>query len=697
MRYLRYLTVAGALVCSICVGPSVLVADEAVDTRRPPAITATDVPAVPAEFFERLRQYQNVRTAGFQGWAADGKGMLIATRFGNSLQLHRVYEPGGRREQVTFFDEPAGGRPLPKAADGALLVTMSQGGNENDQIYFFDRGTGRATLLTDGKSRNELGPVSEDGARMIVHSNRRNGRDTDIYVTDTRQPGGDRSLLETNGEFWIAADWSHDGSRLALLRYVSINESYPALLDVATKKLTPLPMPAKTNDNASIKSRASALGATAGLPSSAPPNLALLDELAVAPEAQPSQKIAFGAAAFTPDGGSLYVTSDARGEYLELAKVDLASGKYQWLAPGLGWDVSDIEVDADSGLIAFTVNEDGASRLYLLAADKPVAVELPLGVIAGLEFSPDGKRLGFTLARPDAPADAYSIDIAGGRAVGEATRWTYSEVGGLNPAKFVRPERIAFKSFDGREVPAHYYRPPGASREKRAPVVIDIHGGPEAQSRPIFSGPTQFLVIEEGIAVIYPNVRGSAGYGKTYLQLDNAQLREDSVKDIGALLDWIGQQPELDSSRIAVQGGSYGGYMVLASLVHYGERLRAGIDIVGIANFISFLERTSPYRQDLRRAEYGDERDAEMRKVFERISPLAGADKIRAALLVAHGVNDPRVPYFEAQQIAEKVRSAGRPVWTVYADNEGHGFAKKDNRDYLTAVQMLFLEKFLKG
>ena len=583
---------------------------------------------------------------------------------------------------------------------------MSQGGNENDQIYFFDRGTGRATLLTDGKSRNELGPVSEDGARMIVHSNRRNGRDTDIYVTDTRQPGGDTSLLETNGEFWIAADWSRDGSRLALLRYVSINESYPALLDVATKKLTPLPMPAKTIDNAQgdgsrfrPKTRlVSDATSRKRLPSpSAPPNLALLDELAMAPEVQRSQKIAFGAAAFTPDGGSLYVTSDARGEYLELAKVDLASGKYEWLAPGLGWDVSDLEVDTDSGLVAFTVNEDGASRLYLLGEGKPVAVELPLGVIAGLEFSPDGKRLGFTLARPDAPADAYSIDIAGGRAVGEATRWTYSEVGGLNPATFVRPERIAFKSFDGREVPAHYYRPPGASREKPAPVVIDIHGGSEAQSRPIFSGPTQFLVIEAGIAVIYPNVRGSAGYGKTYLQLDNAQLREDSVKDIGALLDWIGRQPELDSSRIAVQGGSYGGYMVLASLVHYGERIRAGIDIVGIANFISFLERTSPYRQDLRRAEYGDERDAEMRKVFERISPLAGADKIRAALLVAHGVNDPRVPYFEAQQIAEKVRSAGRPVWTVYADNEGHGFAKKDNRDYLTAVQMLFLEKFLKG
>ncbi|MGD9648968.1 MAG: prolyl oligopeptidase family serine peptidase [Pirellulales bacterium] len=662
---LRRLTVAASFVCLACASPSARGADEAADPRRPPAITTSDVPVVPSEFFERLRQYQNVRTAGFQGWAADGRGMLIGTRFGNSVQLHRVYEPGGRREQVTFFDEPAGGRPLPKADDGALLVTMSEGGNENFQIFLLDRTTGEATLLTDGKSRNELGPVSEDGARMIVHSNRRNGRDTDIYVTDTRQAGEGETLLETDGEFWFAADWSRDGSRLALLHYVSINESYPATLDLATKKLTPLPMPA-------VKG-------------------------AEDKDARPA-KIAFGAATFTPDGRSLYVTTDARGEYLELAKVDLANGRYQWLAPDLGWDVQDVEVDPNTGLVAFTVNVDGASQIYLLAAGgQPTPVELPLGVIAGLEFSPDGKRLGFTLARPDAPADAYSIDIADGRAAGAATRWTFSEVGGLNPATFVRPERITFSSFDGREVPAHYYRPPTATREKPAAVVIDIHGGPESQSRPIFSGTTQFLVVEEGIAVIYPNVRGSAGYGKTYLLLDNAERREDSVKDIGALLDWIARQPELDASRIAVQGGSYGGYMVLASLVHYGERIRAGIDIVGIASFISFLERTSPYRQDLRRAEYGDERDPEMRKVFERISPLAGADKIQAALMVAHGVNDPRVPYFEAQQIAEKVRAAGRPVWTVYADNEGHGFGKKDNRDYLTAVQMLFLERFLKG
>jgi len=265
----------------------------------------------------------------------------------------------------------------------------------------------------------------------------------------------------------------------------------------------------------------------------------------------------------------------------------------------------------------------------------------------------------------------------------------------LNPDLFTAPERIQFKSFDDRTIPAYYYKPRDASASKKAPVVISIHGGPESQYQPYFSSSSQYYVNDLGFAVIAPNVRGSAGYGKTYLKLDNAELREDSVKDIGALLDWIADQPELDESRVAVVGGSYGGYMVLASLVHYSDRLKAGVDIVGIASFTTFLENTAAYRQDLRRAEYGDERDPKMRAVFDQINPTSNADKIRSALMVAHGVNDPRVPFSEARQIAEKVRSQGRPVWTVYADNEGHGFAKKDNADYVRAVQVMFLKQHL--
>jgi dipeptidyl aminopeptidase/acylaminoacyl peptidase len=639
---LRSLLMIGFLACAVPASAE----DE--DPRRPSAIAATGVPVLPAELVATLAQYQNVREAAFQGWSPDGAGMLIRTRFGNSAQLHRVYEPGGRREQVTFFEEPTLGRPIP-SSKGQLLATLSKGGNENFQIYHVDLAAYRTELLTDGKSRNELGPVSSDGRRMIVSSNRRTPSDMDLYMVDPLQAGEWKLLMETSAQ-WNAFDWSPDGKRVLLARYVSINESYAGVLEPDTKTLTPLPSPG-------------------------------------------AEKGAVGEMAFAPDGRTYYLTTDVGSEHLRLARANIDKpGHYEYLTDDLKWDVDNFTVDAKSGKLAFTINEDGASRLFVLEGGKRREIKVPLGIVGGLEFSPDGQQLGFSLARPNGPSDAYSVAVAGG----ELTRWTYSEVGGLDPAKFVVPERIRFASFDGREIPAWYYRPAEASASKKAPVLITIHGGPESQYRPIFSPSTQFYA-SQGIAVIHPNVRGSAGYGKTYLRLDNAELREDSVKDIGALLDWIAKQPELDASRVAVSGGSYGGYMVLASLVHFGDRLKAGVDYVGIANFITFLERTSPYRQDLRRAEYGDERKPEMRSIFEQINPSANADKIVSALMVAHGRNDPRVPFFEAEQIVDIVRGKGREVWTVYADNEGHGFAKKDNSDYVRAAEAMFLRRFLLG
>jgi protease II len=640
---------ARLLLFALLLAPNSAQADDT-DPRRPAAITTTGVPVVPAELAERLARFQNVREASFQGWAADGSGMLIRTRFGNSAQLHRVYEPGGRREQVTFFEEPTTGRPVP-ARKGEYLATLSKGGNENFQIYCIDLEAFRTELLTDGKSRNELGPVSDDGQSMIVASNRRTPGDMDLYAVDRRKPGEWEPLIESSAR-WIPHDWSPDRQRFLVSRYVSINESYAFVFDMKTKELKALPVQTGTQGSSAI-----------------------------------------GEMAFAPDGRTYYLTTDAQSEYLRLTRASIDKpAHYEYLTSDLKWDVDDIEVDNKSGRVAFTINENGASKLFLLEDEKRREIPLPLGIVSGLEFSPDGNQLGFTLARPNAPAEAYSVPADGG----ELVRWTFSEVGGLDPASFVVPEPVRFASFDKSEIPAWVYRPKGASAEKKAPVLIQIHGGPESQYRPIFSPTTQYYV-SEGIAVIHPNVRGSAGYGKTYLRLDNAEKREDSVKDIGALLDWIAKQPELDASRVAVSGGSYGGYMVLASLVHYGDRLKAGVDYVGIANFITFLERTSPYRQDLRRAEYGDERKPEMRSVFERINPTAGAGKIVSALLVAHGRNDPRVPFFEAEQIVDIVRGNKREVWTVYADNEGHGFAKKDNSDYVRAAEAMFLRRFLLG
>ncbi len=620
------------------------------DMLRPSAIATEEVPDVPAALWDRLRQYRSVRSATFSGWSPDGRGILIGTQLGNTTQLYRVYEPGGRREQITFFDEPVRGTFVPKSKDGAVLLTMSKGGNESYQVYLLDRLNGKAALLTDGSSRNQLEAIRPDGRQVVIASTKRNGRDTDLYLGDPRRPGSLKMLLQTKGEFWTAADWSQDGSKVLLNRYVSINETYPALLDLTT-------------------------GEKKMLTTSA------------------DGKAAYHHLAFLPDGQSAYITTDARSEFQQLARVDLNTLEYQFLNKDISWDVTAVTVEPNTGLTAFTVNEDGASALYLLRGKKSEQIIVPLGVISGMKFSPDGKHLGFTLARPDAPADAYSLSLDGR----QLTRWTYSEVGGLNPASFVTPTRIKFTSFDKREIPAYYYKPAHAKEGKPIPVIISIHGGPEGQFQPIFSGLNQFFVNELGCAVVAPNVRGSAGYGKTYLTLDNAEKREDSVRDIGALLDWISRQPELDATRVAVMGGSYGGYMVLASLTNFPQRIKAGIDVVGIASFKTFLKNTSGYRQDLRRVEYGDERDPKMQEVFARIDPLNNAGKIRSALLVVHGRNDPRVPFSEAVQIAAKVRGNGRSVWTVYADNEGHGFVRRENRDYLDAVIAMFLQESLKG
>lgn len=632
--------------------PTRITAEMPLDPRRPAAITTDGVPVVPGEIFAQLREYQNIRSAQFASWTVDGKGMLITTRFGNSLQLHRIQEPGGRREQLTFFDEPVTrALALPGKSHGAILFAMASGGNENDQIYRLEPETYSHRILTDGKSRCQFGPVSRDGAQMIVHHNGRNGRDTDVYVVDTRT-GEQSCLFETSGEYWQSTDWSSDGKRLLICREVSINEAYPALFDFETRRRIDIDL-----------------------------------------RRSPRQKVAIGEMKFSPNAKTVYMSHDADGEFLQLIAYDLEKQQGSSLTADIPCDVTGIEVDPTTGNVAFTINEAGYGKLYVLRGEGREEIPLPRGLVGNVKFSPDGKRLGFTWTSPTSPPDAYSWDLN----TKSLERWSYSEVGGLDPKRFIEPELVRFSSFDGREISAFYYRPRTATAENKVGAVISIHGGPESQTRPDFSAMAQLYADRLGIAVIMPNVRGSAGYGKSFLQLDNGRLREDSVKDIGALLDWVKAQQELDAGRVAVTGGSYGGYMVLASLVHFGDRIRAGIDHVGIANWVTFLERTSPYRQDLRRAEYGDERDSEMRKFLEEISPANHAEQIKSALLVVHGVNDPRVPFSEAEQIAAKVKARGGSVWTVYADNEGHGFAKKDNRDYTSGVEATFLLRYLKA
>jgi dipeptidyl aminopeptidase/acylaminoacyl peptidase len=386
--------------------------------------------------------------------------------------------------------------------------------------------------------------------------------------------------------------------------------------------------------------------------------------------------------------------TDKHSEFQRLIKMDLTSKKDTILTADIKWDVDDLALSQDGTLIAFITNEDGVGVLHLMDAKtgkERKAPKLPLGTITNLRFHENNRDLGFNLSSAKSPSDAYSLDVKSGK----VERWTESETGGLNPENFVEPEMLSFKSFDGIRISGFIYRPDPKKFSGKRPVIINIHGGPESQARPIFQARNNYYLNELGVAMIYPNVRGSAGYGKSFLTLDNGFKREDSVKDIGALIEWIKHDARLDANRIAVMGGSYGGYMVLASMTHFADELRCAVDVVGISNFLTFLKNTQDYRRDLRRAEYGDERDEKMRAHLEKISPLTNVEKIKKPLFVVQGKNDPRVPLSEAEQMVKKIRDQGGTVWYLMAKDEGHGFAKKKNADYQFLATIEFFKEHL--
>ena len=600
------------------------------------------VPPLPSALRTRLARYQNTRAAGLVDWVGDG--VLVSTRFGNTTQLHRVDTPLGMRRQITFFEEPVGSAMMhPDPANDSFLYMKDIGGSEFYQLFWRDPASGADTLLSDGKSRYLGAFWSRSGRWLGYSTTERNGVDWDLHVQDLN--GRKKVLQQGEGVGWRIQDWSADESHVLISQYVSVNESRLYELDVATGK------------------RERLLGHVTA---------------------------AFGGTVYGEDD-AIYFTSDMGGEFRRLHRLDRRTGALTVLTADTPWDVERFAISRARDRLAYVINEDGISRLFVTTLPEGAFVALPAlpnGIVSGLLFHPDGTRLGFTVRSATMPADAYSIDFE----ARTLNRWTRSELGELRSEALVEPELIRFPSFDGRDIPAFVYRP---RRPGPHPVIVNIHGGPEGQARPSFSPSTQYYLNELGAAVIYPNVRGSRGYGKSYLLLDNGRRREDAVRDIGALLDWIAATPDLDASRVAVTGGSYGGYMVLAALVHYGDRLRAGVERVGISNFVTFLENTQPYRQDLRRAEYGDERDPAMRTFLQAISPLNAVAEIATPLLVSQGLNDPRVPASESEQIVAALREQGVPVWYVLAKNEGHGFRKKVNRDYLSAATALFLQRYL--
>ena len=618
-----------------------------------PNLMQTGVPAVPDAVWQRAEQLLEARSARLLDVSANGDAVLVATRFGQSMQLHVVEGAMGARTQITFGREPVNQGAFLPGDPMVVFFLRDVGGSENWQIHRLDRRTGQSERITDGKSRHESLVLSPDGRLLAYGSTARNGKDTDVLVAETGRPRDARILFEEPGT-WHPVDFSRDGRQLLVRRYRSIGDSDLVLVEVAT-------------------------GARRSL--------------------TPSEgKGSVGAARFSADGKSVYFVTDRHGDFDELYRLDLAdlagppdrAAAPRPLTRNLRWDVEGLAVARDGSRLALTANADGTSRLYFLEprSGKLVPGELPLGVAGSLRF-PAGKpgSLFLGMGTPRSPGDVWQVTPGKKGPV----RWTRSEIGGIDPATLVEPVLVHFPAQDGVSIPAWLYLPKGGGKW---PVVVSWHGGPEAQERPTFQ-PLAQLLVQGGIAVLLPNVRGSSGFGKAFLAMDDGVKREAALGDIGATLDFVASRPELDAGRVGVYGGSYGGYMVLATAAFYPSRIRSAVDVVGISSIPTFLESTAPYRRDLRRAEYGDERDPAVRAVQERISPLNRVGDIAAALYVIQGKNDPRVPQSEAEQIVAAVRGKGKDVWYLLALDEGHGFQKKENRDFAFVTILAFLERTL--
>jgi dipeptidyl aminopeptidase/acylaminoacyl peptidase len=612
-----------------------------------------NIPNVDTPLTTRLEDYLSSRGANFVDWLPDDS-LLIATRFGDTEQLHRVATPLGAREQLTFFREPVTTARAPQSAVApGFAFLRDQGGNENAQVFYYDLTTRAVRMLSSGKGVNGTPTWSRDGRRVAYHSTARDGVSYDLMVAE---PGNAFAAprLVFNGfqKMWSVEDWSPDDTKLLISNFVSANESHLYVMDIASAALTPV---------SEGETPASVSGAR-----------------------------------FTADGRGVLLVTNRDSEFEQLRRVDLVTGAVEILTGHIPWDIESFARTDDGRYLAWVANVDGAGRLTVLdMSERTEALPpIPDGRIGRIAFDRAGKRLALSLESPQSPRDVFVLELERNAVV----RYTRSEPGAIDPLQFAPAELIRFPTFDRengkqRQIPAFVYKPRGTPGPH--PVIVEIHGGPESQAQPGWNPFTQFLVREMGFVVITPNVRGSTGYGKSYLDLDNGEDREDAVKDIGALLVWIGAQRDLDAKKVFVSGGSYGGYLSLASMVHFSDRLRGGIDVVGISNFVTFLESTSAYRRALRRPEYGDERLPKMRAFLQRISPLTNAARISKPLLVVQGLNDPRVPASESQQMVAKIRARGGEVWYLAAKDEGHGFKKKPNRDFYQKTIAAFLEKQL--
>ena len=610
-----------------------------------------NIAEIPKELSNEVKKYSESRSASLGDIHPLTNEIIINTRFGSTPQLHRVSKSMGARTQITFFDEPVSATSYEPLKGDYLVYSKDIGGNEFGQLFKLDLKTLQSTLLTDGgKSQNGGITWRKDGKGFYYASTKRNGGDRDIYYMDPNNPKSEKLILQVKGGGWGIQDISPDNKKLVLGEYISINESYIWLLDIETGKLTEV-----TDRNSK------------GIPQSE--------------------------ATFSNLSNEIWLVTDKDNEFQRLAAMNLNTKKTTYYTSDIPWNVESFNLSEDKKSIVFITNEGGLNKMYLMNTGTKAYKEiknLPIGLISGARFTKDNQTIFFNQSTAQSASDVYQLNIK----TAKIERWTESELGEMQPSDMSVPKFIEWKSFDDLKISGFYY-PASPKFKGKRPVIIMIHGGPEGQSMASFLDSNNFYTSEMGVSLVYPNVRGSSGFGKTYLEKDNGFLREDSVKDIGALLDWIAKQPELDKDKIMIMGRSYGGYMTLATAFHYADRIKCSVDIVGISNFNTFLKNTEEYRRDLRRAEYGDERDSKMAAFFDKTAPLNNTDKIKKPMFIIQGTNDPRVPVTEAMQMRDKLKAQGNTVWYLEAKDEGHAFKKKANIDYVRLAIIRFMQEYL--
>jgi len=596
-----------------------------------------------------LERYLNVRSAYGASLAPDGRLAFLMDTTGTA-QVWTMDEPGGWPRQRTFYDEPVSFVTWsPERPE--LVFGMDEGGNERLQLHLLDDETGVVTDLTEHpEAKHRWGGWSHDGDRFAFTSNRRDEAVFDVY-TQRRDGTGAAATLHHEGDGWLSVGgWSPDDDRLLVSEAHSNFDQDLYALDLASGDLRHL-----TPHEGDVR---------------------------------------YGSANFGPDGDACYLVTDDGHDTLYLARLDLETLEIEALVTDEDWNVDGVALDDETGRLVYSRNVDGYTELTVGDLTGPTTVEerpapdLPRAVAGGVSFDDDAGRFAVTVTGTTTNTNVHVLDAD----TGERERWTAANTAGIPRESFRDRDLVRFESFDGLEVPGFLTLPADADeRAGEVPVVVDIHGGPESQRRPSFYALGQYFV-SRGYAVFEPNVRGSTGYGKAYTRADDVRNRMDSVKDLRAGVEWLHDHPAVDPDRVAALGGSYGGFMVLAALTEYPDLWAAGVDVVGIASFVTFLENTGDWRRELREAEYGSlEED---RAFLESISPINNIEAISAPLFVLHGANDPRVPVGEAERIAEE---AGEhvPVEKLVFEDEGHGISKLENRIEAYTRVVDFLDEYV--